>query len=81
MVAIPRLKSIVDPAILPIAGVRIIGLMPFRMVLALCEKQTVLFRILTQEAESTFHDDIHNLMSTNKNVYTRYIVISCFIGK
>ena len=40
-VASPRLKNLVCPTILPIAGGRIIGFIPFPRVLVLCEMQSV----------------------------------------
>ena len=41
LVASPRLKNLVCPTILPIAGGRIIGFIPFPRVLVLCEMQSV----------------------------------------
>ena len=39
LVVIPRLNTPLAPTILPIAGARIVGFMPFPRVLALCEMQ------------------------------------------
>ena len=59
-VAIPRLKSPVWPTILPIAGGKIVGFIPFPRVLMLCEMQTASSRIWTHFTESISYDDIHN---------------------
>ena len=55
----PRLKNLVYPTILPIAGGRIIGFIPFPRVLVLCEMQSVLSRIWTCVTVSIFYDDNH----------------------
>ena len=58
-VAAPTLKNLVCPTILPIAGWRIIGFIPFPRVLVLCEMQSVSFRIWTRVAVSISFDDNH----------------------
>ena len=60
LVTYPRLKSPVCPTILPIAGRRIYGFIPFPRVLALYEMQTALSRIWTQFSESIFFYDNHD---------------------
>ena len=47
------------PNYLPIAGGRIIGFIPFPMVLVLCEMQSVSSRIWTRVAVSNSYDDNH----------------------
>ena len=59
LVASPRLKILVCPTILPIAGGRIIGFIPFQRVLVLCEMQSVSSRIWTRVAVSISYDDNH----------------------
>ena len=59
LVALPRLKNLVCPTILPIAGARIIGFIPFPRVLVLCEMQSVSSRIWTRVAVSISYDDNH----------------------
>ena len=59
LVASPRLKKPVCPTILPIAGGRIIGFIPFPRVLVLCEMQSVSSRIWTRVAVSISYDDNH----------------------
>ena len=58
-VVIPSLKSPVSDTFLPIVWDRIIGFIPYLMVLVLCEMQTALTGIWTQVALSIYHDDIH----------------------
>ena len=62
LVALPRLKNLVCPTILPIAGGRIIGFIPFPKVLVLCEMQSVSSRIWTRITVSFSYDD--NLYTT-----------------
>ena len=57
LVASPRMKNLVCPTILPIAGGRIIGYIPFPRVLVLCEMQSVSSRIWTRVAVSISCDD------------------------
>ena len=64
LVASPRLKNLVCPTILPIAGERIIGFIPFPRVLVLCEMQSVSSRIWTCVAVSISYDDNHYTMGT-----------------
>ena len=59
LVASPRLKNLVCPTILPIAGGRIIGFIPFPKVLVLCEMQSVRSRIWTCVAVSISCNDNH----------------------
>ena len=59
LVALPRLKNLVCPTILPIAGGRIIGFIPFPGVFVQCEMQSVLSRIWTRVAVSSSYDDNH----------------------
>ena len=49
LVASLRLKNLVCPTILPIAGGRIIGFIPFLRVLVLCEMQSASSRIWTRD--------------------------------
>ena len=69
LVASPRLKNLVCPTILPIAGGRIIGFIPFPMVLVLCEMQSVTSRIWTRVAESISYDDNHYTTGTSWYMY------------
>ena len=63
------------PYYLPIAGGRIIGFIPFLMVLVLCEMQSVLSRIWTHVAVSISYDDNHYITGTSVyRVYHRHIV-------
>ena len=64
IVASSRLKNLVTPTILPIAGGRIIGFIPFQGVLVQCEMQSVLSRIWTRVALSIFYDDNHYTLGT-----------------
>ena len=64
LVASPRLKNSVCPTILPIAGGRIIGFIPFPRVLVLCEMQSVLSRIWTRVAVSISYYDNHYTTGT-----------------
>ena len=57
LVASPRLKNLVCPTILPIAGGRIIGFIPFPRVLALGEMQSVSSWIWTHAAVSISYDN------------------------
>ena len=57
LVASPKLKNLVSPTILPIAGGRIIGFIPFPRLLVLCEMQSVSSRIWTRVAVSISYDD------------------------
>ena len=62
------------PYYLPIAGGRIIGFIPFPRVLALCETQSVLYRIWTRVAVSISYDDNHYTTGTSmqkKNIQPR----------
>ena len=74
LVASPRLKDLVCSTILPIAGGRIIGFIPFPRVLVLCEMQSVLSRIWTRVAMSISYDDNHNNLIIYIYIY-RYIHI------
>ena len=53
------------PYYLPIAGGRIIGLIPFPRVLVLCEMQSVSSRIWTRVAVSISYDDNHYTTGTS----------------
>ena len=55
------------PYYLPIAGGRIIGFIPFPLVLVLCEMQSVLPRILTRVVVSISYDDNHYTTGNNNN--------------
>ena len=55
---------------LPIAGGRIIGLIPFPRVLVLCEMQSVSFRIWTRVAVSISYDDNHYTTGTSSHTIT-----------
>ena len=59
------------PYYLPIAGGRIIGLIPFPRVLVLCEMQTFSSRIWTRVAMSISYDDNH--YTTGTSCYHNYI--------
>ena len=61
LVTSPRLKNLVCLTILPIAGGRIIGFIPFPRVLVQCEMQLVSSRIWTRVAVSISYDDNHYL--------------------
>ena len=64
-VASPRLKNTVCPTILPIAGGRIIGFIPFPRVLVLCEMQLAWSRIWTRVAVSISYNDNHYTTGTS----------------
>ena len=64
LVASPRLKNLVCPTILPIAGGRIIGFIPFPRVSVLCEMQSASSRIWTRVAVSISYDDNHYTTGT-----------------
>ena len=57
------------PYYLPIAGGRIIGFIPFPMVLVLCEMQSVSSRIWTRVAVSISCDDNHYTTGTSNKVF------------
>ena len=57
------------PYYLPIAGERIIGFIPFRKVLVLCEMQSVSSRIWTRVAVSISYDNNDYTMGTSKKCY------------
>ena len=57
--SLPRLKNTVCPTILPIAGGRMIGFIPFPRVLVLCEMLSASFRIWTRVAVFISYDDNH----------------------
>ena len=57
LVAILRLKSPVCPTIVPIAGGRIVGFIPFPIVLVISEMQTALSSIWTRVTVSIFYDN------------------------
>ena len=63
LVVSKRLKNLVCPTILPIAGRRIIGFIPFTRVLMLCEMQSVSARIWTRVTGFISYDDNHYTMS------------------
>ena len=63
---------------LPIAGGRIIGFIPFRRVLALCEMQSVSSRIWTHVAVSISYDDNHYTMGTSCLYYTQFFCWNLF---
>ena len=69
------------PYYLLIAGGRIIGFIPFPMVLVLCEMQSVLSRIWTRVAVSISYHDIHYTASTSlmpvfiKNFFTSMLFL------
>ena len=65
LVASPRQKNLVCPTILPIAGGRIIGSIPFPRVLVQCEMQSVLSRIWTRVAVTISNDDNHYTTGTS----------------
>ena len=67
--ASPRLKNLVCPTSLPIAGGRIIGFIPFPSVLVLCEMQSVSSRIWTRVAVSISYDDNHYTMGHLQNLF------------
>ena len=69
LVASPRLKNLVCPTILAIAGGRIIGFIPFPRVLVKCEMQSVTSRIWTRVAVSISYDDNHYTMGTSTKMY------------
>ena len=77
LVASPRLKNLVCPTTLPIAGGRIIGFIPFPRVLVLCEMQLAWSRIWTRVAVSISYDDNHyttgTLLSNAKSCFQIYI--------
>ena len=52
-------KELNLPYYLPIAGGRIIGFIPFPLVLVLCEMQSASYRIWTRVVVSIFCDDNH----------------------
>ena len=58
------------PYYLPIAGGRIIGLIPFPRVLVLCEMQSFSSRIWTRVAVSISYDDNHYTTGNSINHYT-----------
>ena len=60
-----RLKNLVCPTILPIAGGRMIGFISFARVLVLYEMQSVSSRIWTRVTVSIFYDDNHYTTGTS----------------
>ena len=78
LVASPRLKNLVCPTILPIAGGRIIGFIPFLRVLVLCEMQSISSRIWTRVAVFISYDDNHYTTGTSP---TTGIFIMCWVYK
>ena len=78
LVASPRLKNLVCPTILPIAGGRIIGFIPFPMVLVLCEMQSVSSRIWTRVAVFISYDDNHYTTGTSHFIlFIVYFILLC----
>ena len=65
LVASPKLKNLVCPTILSIAGGRIIGFIPFPRVLVLREMQLAWSRIWTRVAVSISYDDNQNTTGTS----------------
>ena len=65
------------PYHLPIAGGRIIGLIPFPKVLVLCEMQSVSSRIWTRVAVFIFYDDNHYTTGTSNRSFI-FIFLSIF---
>ena len=59
-----KVKEPSQPYYLPIAGGRIVGFIPFRRVLVLCEMQSVSFRIWTRFTVSIFNNNGHYTMGT-----------------
>ena len=63
-----KAEEISLPYYLPIVGGRIIGFIPFLMVLVLCEMQLVSSRIWTRVAVSISYDDNHYTRGTSKTM-------------
>ena len=75
LVASQRLKNLVCPTILPIAGGRIIGFIPFPRILVQCEMQSISSRIWTRVAVSISYDDNHYTTDTSLfSLYTRVTI-------
>ena len=74
-----QMKNLVCPTILPLAGGRIIGFIPFPRVLVLCEMQSVSSRIWTRVAVSISYHDNH--YATGTSMYWRYRGIYIFAMK
>ena len=64
LVASPRLKNLVCPTILPVAGGRIIGFIPFPRILVQCEMRSISSRIWTRVTVSISYDDNHYTTGT-----------------
>ena len=77
-VTIPSLKGPVCPTMLPIAGGRIIGFIPFPSILVLCEMQTASSRIWTQVAISITYYNIYYTMNTLNCILRAEWLYVCF---